>query len=67
MGPESDSVRPTRPRFIWDMRTIPWTDGVGCQEEYAQSVELWEDMHDILEVTNHNRIAPKLRGISLKS
>ena len=24
-------------------------------------------MHDILEVTNHNRIAPKLRGISLKS
>lgn len=52
-------------RYHWDMRSVPWTDGRGPQDEYADAVERWCDFHDLLEDKNPNKIPPKLRGTML--
>ena len=57
---------PHRPKFSWDTKNCPWTDGVGNQESYAHSVKQWSMFHDGLAENNLNKIAKKLRGIVLE-
>lgn len=65
MGPHSDL--PSRPRFSWDTKSVPWTDGKGNQDEYKRSITLWRSFHDKLPANNSNKIPIELRGIMLKS
>ncbi len=44
MGP--GSTLPLRPKFSWDIRSVPWTDGKGDQAQYASSVSLWKSFHE---------------------
>lgn len=71
MGPEmlkqASLSLPTRPKFSWDIKNSPWTDGVGSQECYAHSVKQWCLFHDRLPDNNANRIAPNVRGIILEA
>lgn len=71
MGPVGTSAEKTsrnslsRPKFSWDMRTAPWTDGRGPQDEYADAVDRWSDFHDLLDYKNPNKIPKTLRGTML--
>ena len=65
--PNASSSLPSRPRFSWDMKSVPWTDGKGSQEEYACAVMLWSALHDKLPDSNNNKIPKELRGIMLQS
>ena len=68
MGPEQSSYSvPSRPRFTWDIRNVPWTDGKGNQDDYRRSVTLWSSFHDKLPDSNSNKIPRDLRGIMLQS
>lgn len=69
MGPGSHSRSdvPSRPRFTWDLRNCPWTDGKGSQEAYATALSDWSEYHDILPSANANKVAKNLRGLQLKS
>ena len=71
MGPDhvagGSNDHPKRPRFSWDMKTAPWTDGKGDQDEYASAVALWQAFHDKLPDSNSNKIPKELRGIILMS
>jgi len=62
-----DFSLPNRPRFSWDIRNVPWTDGKGSQEDYKNSVDLWSAFHDALPNTNANKLPIALRGIMLQS
>lgn len=35
--------------YHWDMRSAPWTDGRGPQDEYADAVECWCDFNGLIE------------------
>ena len=50
MGPgfEFNKAMPSRPKYSWDIKNVPWTDGKGNQDECAESVELWTAFHDAL-------------------
>jgi len=50
-----------------DIRNVPWTDGKGNQEEYANSVSLWCAFHDKLPSSNSSKIPKELQGIMLQS
>lgn len=63
MGPDL----PSRPRFAWDSKTVPWTDGKGDQEEYADSVSLWRAFHEKLPDNHGSKIPTELQGIMLQS
>lgn len=69
MGPYGSSSEKISKRshikFYWDLRSAPWTDGRGPQDEYADEVDRWCDFHDMLEEKNPNRIPPELRGTML--
>eukprot|EP00171_Calliarthron_tuberculosum_P017605 IDg17605t1 len=68
MGPSSEyNDLPKRPRFSWDIKTVPWTEGKGNQEDYATSVALWSQFHNKLPNQNSNKIPADLRGIMLQS
>ena len=67
MGPESSNRLPSRPRFSWDVRAVPWTDGRGNQEQYAEAVSLWEAFQDTLADSNSNKVPKGARGIMLQS
>eukprot|EP00178_Gracilaria_changii_P001339 TRINITY_DN1187_c0_g1_i12.p1 TRINITY_DN1187_c0_g1~~TRINITY_DN1187_c0_g1_i12.p1 ORF type:complete len:348 (-),score=40.05 TRINITY_DN1187_c0_g1_i12:1053-2096(-) len=68
MGPgSSSSDLPTRPRFTWDIRNVPWTDGKGNQEPYATAVRQWSALHGKLNDDNSNKIPEDLQGIMLQS
>ena len=69
MGPHDggSNFLPNRPKFSWDIRSVPWTDGKGNQEDYKTSVDLWSAFHDALPNTNSNKIPAALRGIMLQS
>ena len=58
---------PKRPRFSWDIRSVPWTDGKGDQAEYVAAVKSWSSFHDKLPDSNSNKIPQELRGIMLQS
>ena len=66
MSPDAKDL-PNRPRYSWDIRTVPWTDGKGSQEPFAAAVELWKLFHDKLPDSNANKIPATLQGIMLKS
>ena len=69
MGPANNSSHelPNRPKFSWDGKTVPWTDGHGPQDRYAESVAEWSMYHDLLPMGNANRYDKKIRGTILKS
>ena len=67
MSPMNNSALPSRPKFSWDVKNVPWTDGKGNQEDYKDSVKLWSAFHDKLPVANANKIPDELRGIMLQS
>ena len=67
MGPNAQSTSPQRPKFSWDISNVPWTDGRGNQEEYANAVKLWSNFHDLLPATNSDKIPSALQGIMLQS
>ena len=67
MGPASANALPNRPRYSWDIRNAPWTDGVGDQENYANAVSRWCAFHDSLPDTNSNKVLRGSRGLILQS
>ena len=71
MGPgvsaSQTSELPKRPKFSWDLKSAPWTDGKGSQEQYAEAVELWKLYHDSLADGTSGKIPKKLQGVILKS
>ena len=58
---------PSRPKFAWDLRSPPWTDGRRNQDEYARSVRQWCRFHYGLPDANYNKISTPLRGICLSA
>ena len=58
---------PTRPKFSWDGKTVPWTDGYGPQERYAEEVAAWCSYHDLIPETSRDHYPKNVRGILLKS
>lgn len=67
MGPALVNDLPARPRFSWDTRNAPWTDGVGDQEPYANAVRRWSAYHDTLPDSNGNKVLKASRGMILHS
>lgn len=68
MGPQpSSNLLPSRPKFSWDSKSPPWTDGKGDQEEYRDAVRLWQTFHKALPVNNKNKIPDEIQAICLKS
>ena len=65
MGP--DTLYPHRPKFHWDLKNAPWTDGRGSQEQYYNAVKLWKSFHDKLPEGNGNKIPANLQGLILQS
>lgn len=63
MGPDL----PARPKFSWDLRNAPWTDGRGPQDGYYDSVLRWKAFHDKLPDTNSNKIPRELQGVVIQS
>jgi len=64
MGPGEKDL-PSRPKFTWDLKSVPWTDGRGDQEGFAKQVEKWAAFHDSLEDSNGNKIKKAQRGLVL--
>ena len=58
---------PKHPRFSWDIRSVPWTDGRGNQEDYVNAVRSWTAFHAELPDSKSNKIPKGLRGIMLHS
>lgn len=52
-----------RPRCSWDLRAVPWTDGVGNKAQFVIDVEDWSPFHDNLPATNRPKITPSNRGV----
>lgn len=69
MGPHPNAINvlPPRPKFIWDPKPPPWTDGSGDQQAHKLEVELWKQFHYHLPANNSNKIPINLEGICLKS
>ena len=64
---QASTGQPSRPKFSWDIKSAPWTDGEGDQTEYKNQVELWKQFHDKLKDNNSHKIPENLQGIVLKS
>ena len=58
---------PSRGRFQWDLKSPPWTDGRGNQENYVKAVSLWVEFHNALPESNSNKVPQTLQGLMLKS
>lgn len=58
---------PKSPRFCWDIRYIPLTDGKGNQEKFVNALKSWESFHDELADTNIDKLPKSLRGTVLHS
>ncbi len=58
---------PKRPRFSWDTRLVPWTDGKGNQEDYVNAVRSWSAVDNMLPDTNNRKISKELHRIMLHS
>ena len=67
MGPANVNTLPTRPRFMWDTKSPPWTDGKGNQEKFKVAVEDWVEFHDSLPGNHTTKIAKGMQGLLLKS
>lgn len=66
MGPE-DRSETGRPRFQWDVKNAPWSDGVGDQYEYVRSVRSRSVCMDALGTNRSNRVPKKLRRLLLQA
>lgn len=40
---------PSLPRFHWEIRNAPWTDGRGPQDVYIAAVMVWKFLHGNLD------------------
>ena len=58
---------PSRPKFSWDMKNAPWTDGRGNQERFFTAVQQWCLFHSKLPDSNSNKIPASLQGMMLQS
>lgn len=67
MGPGLANALPSRPKFKWDAKSPPWTDGKGNQEQFKLAVEDWQEYHDSLPAGNSHKLAVPMQGIVLKS
>ena len=67
MGPEGNQRLPTRPKYSWDIKNVPWTDAVGDQFEYYKAVNRWGAFQDTLSASNTNKIDVASRGMVLQS
>lgn len=70
MGPGSWSVSSgssLRPRFPWDIKNVPWANGLDDQTEFAESVHRWQASHANLPDGTSNKISLKNQGIVLLS
>lgn len=56
-----------RPRFPWDINSVPWTDGQGDKKDFADAVDSWCAFHDNLPDFNCQIISKTNRGIVLRS
>lgn len=56
MGPSQANALPTRPRFSWETRDAPRTDGVGDQEPYTNTVKRWCASHNTLPDSDANKV-----------
>ena len=54
---------PSRPRFSWDMKNAPWTDGKGNQEIFYEAVQQWFNLQNLLPDSNSNRIPANLQAV----
>lgn len=52
---------------VWDIRTVPGTEGRGSQVAYAKVVKQWSMFPDSLPDSNSNNFQKNLRGIYLHS
>lgn len=41
MGRDGRLNVPSRAKYSWDIKSVPWTDGTGDQHEYFKSVKRW--------------------------
>lgn len=57
----------SHPRFVWDVRLPPRTDGQGNQEAYWEAASLWKEYHGSLPFKNSNQVPPNQQGIILIS
>lgn len=67
MGPVRSSGGPNRSRCFWYIRSLPWTDVQGVQQEYAKAVKRWCQSYDNLAHGNRNNISVASLGIVLLS
>ena len=58
---------PTRPKFSWDLKSVPWTDGKGPQDQYAEAVSIWKLYHDSLLDETPGKIPENLQSVLLRS
>lgn len=57
---------PKRPRFAWDEKCPPWTDGKGNQDKFKAAVEDWKEFNNALPASSPNKVPTTLQGIVLK-
>lgn len=62
----NDTAVPLRPRFSWDIKNGPCTDGRGDQKEFSDAVRGWKAFHDNLPDCNSNKIIVVNQGIVLQ-
>ena len=69
MGPgrEDRSDLPSRPKFSFDLKNPPWTDGRGSQEGFFKNVIRWKRLHDALPKEHSWKIDKNLQGVVLQS
>lgn len=58
---------PTRPKFLWDINAVPWTEGMGDQLMVAKTARRSFQFHDNLSDSNGNKIKKKNLGLVLFS
>lgn len=46
----------SRPRFTIDLKTVPWTDGKGREDDYAENADEWESLHDLPQNSSSNKL-----------
>lgn len=66
MGPAAQNSLRTRPRFAWDTRSPPWTDGKGNQEWYKIAVYDWKEFINSLPDANPNKLTSPIQALVLK-
>ena len=61
----ADDRAPGRPRFHWDPRNAPWTDGRDPQDEYIRAVKHWCRYHDAVPDSYSKKVPTDLQAMLL--